>query len=167
MIGLYEFFQMRVLAEFERSSQSLWWKISGEAIQCIDKDIVLELDVGFENQAGDVVFLQLLIEFSCICGLRYKQSSTNAWHTNLADIGFGLLGWKSSDKEVVRGLEVERSQTLDQSVTMIVKLLKVPVDVLGLKSNGVFILVGKVLGVQCWKVLANSLDKSHLASELI
>ncbi len=78
-----------------------------------------------------------------------------------------MLGWKSSDKEVVRGLEVEGSQTLDQSVTVIVKLLKVPVDVLGLKSNGVFIFVDEVLGIQGGKVLANSLDKSHLASELI
>lgn len=145
----------------------MWREISGEAIQCIDKGFISELYIGLENQAGDVVFLQLLIEFSCSCGFRYKQSRSNTWHTNLADISFGLLRWESSDKEVIRGLKVEGSQTLDQAVSVIVELLKVPVDVLGLKSNGVFILVDEVLGVQGGKCLANSLDKSHLASELI
>lgn len=45
---------------------------------------------------------------------------------------------------------------------MIVELLKVPVDILGVESDGVSVFIGEVLGVEGGEVFVYSLDKSHV-----
>ena len=44
---------------------------------------------------------------------------------------------------------------------MVIELLEVPVDILGVESDGVPVLVGEVLGVEGGEVVGNFLDEFH------
>lgn len=44
---------------------------------------------------------------------------------------------------------------------MVIQLLEVPVDILGVESDGVTIFVGEVLGVEGGEVVGDFLDEFH------
>jgi hypothetical protein len=52
-------------------------------------------------------------------------------------------------------------EPLDQSISVIIELLKVPVDILGVESDGIAILVDDILGVEGGKVVSDFLDEFH------
>jgi hypothetical protein len=71
-----------------------------------------------------------------------------------------LIG-KSSEEEGIRGVEPESMKAFDETISMVVKLLKVPVDILGVETNGVAVLVGEVLGIEGSEVVGEFLDDFH------
>jgi hypothetical protein len=52
-------------------------------------------------------------------------------------------------------------EALDQSISMIIELLKVPVDILGVESDGIAVLVDEILGVEGGEVVSDFLDDFH------
>jgi hypothetical protein len=71
-----------------------------------------------------------------------------------------LVG-KSSQQESIGAGESQGIQALDQSISVVIELLEVPVDILGVESDGVPVLVGEVLGVEGGEVVGNCLDEFH------
>lgn len=50
---------------------------------------------------------------------------------------------------------------------MVIELLEVPVDILGVESDGIAVLVGEVLGVKGGEVVGDFLDEFHCLGVLI
>ena len=72
-----------------------------------------------------------------------------------------MLVRKGSEEEGIRGCKPERMKAFDETISVVIKLLEVPVDILGVETNGIAVLVGDVLGVESGKVVGEFLEEFH------